>query len=83
MQIIIQMLLFCFFSMAHAAGVIEAGQTKAQVCMPCHGAQGVSSVPIWPNLAAQHADYIAKQLHDYQQDKTRHLNNYLHKASHI
>ncbi len=52
---------------AHATtGDPSAGQTKAATCTACHGANGVSTNPEWPNIAGQHARYIAKQLADYK-----------------
>ncbi|GAB2789638.1 c-type cytochrome [Halomonas shantousis] len=50
---------------AHAQelqGDPAAGRQKAQVCAACHGANGVSLAPTFPNLAGQHASYIAKQV---------------------
>jgi len=44
----------------------EAGKTKAQACAACHGANGNSANPQWPNLAGQHADYIFEQLQYYK-----------------
>ncbi|MGV6852593.1 MAG: c-type cytochrome [bacterium] len=44
------------------AGDIEAGKAKSAVCAGCHGANGKSAVPIYPNLAGQHAQYIVTQL---------------------
>lgn len=43
-------------------GDAQAGKAKAAVCAACHGANGISAVDMYPNLAGQHADYIAKQL---------------------
>lgn len=40
----------------------EAGAQKAAVCGACHGMTGNSVNPEWPNLASQHAGYIAAQL---------------------
>jgi cytochrome c553 len=37
-------------------------QIATTVCAACHGANGVSTAPANPNLAAQGADYIAAQL---------------------
>lgn len=37
------------------------GKAKAMACGACHGADGNSSNPIWPNLAGQHAGYLVKQ----------------------
>jgi cytochrome c553 len=39
-------------------------------CALCHGREGVSSSPIYPRLAAQHPDYLFKQLQDFR-DKRR------------
>ncbi len=49
-----------------AAGNIEAGKQKATTCVVCHGADGNSSNPSWPNLAGQHAEYIKRQLLDFR-----------------
>jgi cytochrome c553 len=44
------------------AGSAEAGATKAAVCTACHGVNGNSTNPEWPNLAGQNAAYIREQL---------------------
>lgn len=49
---------------SHAEGDVAAGKEKSQVCAACHGADGNSSNAVWPKLAGQHAEYIAKQLRD-------------------
>ncbi len=45
-----------------AAGDAEAGKTKSAVCAACHGANGISALPVNPNLAGQVPGYIAAQL---------------------
>lgn len=40
----------------------DAGKSKSTACGACHGANGNSQNPEWPNLAAQHAKYIYQQL---------------------
>ena len=35
-------------------------------CALCHGRQGESASAIYPRLAAQHPDYLAKQLRDFR-----------------
>ena len=35
---------------------------KARACASCHGAEGVSSNPLWPDLAGQKPGYLAVQL---------------------
>ncbi len=49
-----------------AAGSVEAGKQKSASCAVCHGPDGNSNNPTWPNLAGQHAEYIRKQLADYR-----------------
>ncbi len=50
---------------------IAAGEQKSIVCAACHGAKGISTNPIWPNLAGQHASYLVKQLKDFKSGKKR------------
>ncbi|WP_107851015.1 c-type cytochrome [Oceanimonas marisflavi] len=47
---------------AFAAGDAEAGKAKAAVCAACHGAEGISTMDIYPNLAGQKAAYVVAQL---------------------
>ncbi|MGB1110095.1 MAG: c-type cytochrome, partial [Gammaproteobacteria bacterium] len=44
------------------AGDAEKGKAKAAACAACHGADGNSANPEWPNLAGQGAKYITAQL---------------------
>jgi len=44
------------------AGDAAAGKAKAASCAACHGANGISAVPTYPNLAGQKAAYTVKQL---------------------
>ncbi|WP_426359071.1 c-type cytochrome [Pseudocolwellia sp. HL-MZ19] len=48
------------------AGDIAAGKAKTAVCAACHGAMGVSAIPMYPNLAGQKEAYLAKQLKDFK-----------------
>jgi cytochrome c553 len=49
------------------AGDPEAGAQKSLVCGACHGVDGNSVNPEWPNLAGQHASYTAAQLELFKQ----------------
>ena len=49
-----------------AKGNASAGQEKSKVCEACHGATGKSEDPTYPNLAGQHASYLAQALGDYR-----------------
>jgi cytochrome c553 len=49
---------------AQAAGDAAAGEEKAATCAACHGAEGISAVPTFPNLAGQGEKYLLKQMKD-------------------
>lgn len=42
----------------------QAVETKTAVCTACHGGEGISMVPNWPNLAGQGSNYLYKQIID-------------------
>lgn len=45
---------------------IEAGKTKAsQVCIACHGADGLGINTTYPKLAGQYPDYLEQALNAY------------------
>lgn len=46
------------------ANLAQAGDmpAKAQACVACHGQSGISTSTEWPNLAGQHATYLAIQI---------------------
>jgi len=48
------------------AGDAAAGKAKSAMCGACHGASGVSAVPMYPNLAGQKEAYLVKQLKDFK-----------------
>ena len=41
------------------------------VCFLCHGAQGESSSEVFPRLAGQHWEYVAKQLDNFKSGKRK------------
>ena len=50
-----------------ARGNTERGRAKVlEVCVACHGEQGVSTTPDYPHLNGQSGAAIYKQLHDYR-----------------
>lgn len=51
------------------AGSAEKGQAKAAPCVACHGVNGNSVNPEWPNLAGQHESYIKRQLTAFKSDQ--------------
>ena len=58
--------------MAFAGGAwAQADEARAQkivsgVCFLCHGAQGESGSEVFPRLAGQHWQYVAKQLENFK-----------------
>jgi cytochrome c553 len=47
-------------------GSAEAGQSKAITCTACHGAEGNSMSPLWPNIAGQNANYLLLQMQAFK-----------------
>jgi cytochrome c553 len=57
-------------NIAIAGGDAAAGKAKAATCNACHGANGISAMPIYPNLAGQKEAYLVKQMKAFK-DKSR------------
>jgi cytochrome c553 len=38
----------------------------AQLCVSCHGQDGIAVAPIYPSLAGQHEDYLVRALNEYK-----------------
>jgi cytochrome c553 len=56
-----------FWAQAAPTGDSAKGQVIAtQVCAACHGTDGNSPLPVNPNLAGQHPEYLYKQLRDFK-----------------
>ncbi len=79
------LLIFVFLHTHSAtAADIKAGEKKASLCQGCHGTNGNSKTPQYPNLADQQASYIETQLKAFKsgqrtssimQDMAANLNN--------
>ena len=66
------------FAQAQKAAAVQPGadMQRAQEivngrCSLCHGAEGESASPIFPRLAGQHPEYIAKQLADFKSGRRK------------
>jgi cytochrome c553 len=70
MLIAVAILSVTFPTLNFAAGDAVAGKAKSAVCAACHGANGISMIPTYPNLAGQKSAYTAKQLKAFK-NKTR------------
>lgn len=47
-------------------GIGELPKKAEQLCVACHGPDGVGTVGLYPTLAGQHADYLERTLLDYK-----------------
>lgn len=65
-RIVIAGILVCS-SVSAMAGDAEAGKSRAATCAGCHGTAGISSNPLWPNLAGQKEGYLVKQLKAFRE----------------
>ena len=67
--------LAAYFSSVQAAkaGSETVGKppAKAEACVACHGKSGQGTLDEYPNLAGQHADYLAQALNDYRLGKRK------------
>ena len=59
-----------FVSTQAMSADVAAGKAKSGICASCHGAAGISANPMWPNLAGQKEQYLAKQITAFR-DGTR------------
>jgi cytochrome c553 len=70
-------LLVAGVSIVLAGGAMaQADEARAKkivggVCFLCHGAQGESSSEVFPRLAGQHWEYVAKQLDNFKSGKRK------------
>lgn len=68
-KIVLACSLICMALPVWAGGDPEAGKTKSAVCAGCHGADGNSTMPMFPKLAGQHPDYLYHALLMYKTGK--------------
>lgn len=60
--LLISTALIASFAFNANAADIAAGKAASAVCGACHGAAGISAIPMYPNLAGQKEAYLVKQL---------------------
>ncbi|TAL64773.1 MAG: cytochrome c4 [Legionella sp.] len=65
--------ILCWSFTSYAEETTQTPANKATVCTACHGVEGISPQPIWPNLAGQHPTYFVKQLKDIKIGKLRNV----------
>jgi len=54
-----------------AADAKRVQEIVAGRCSLCHGLEGESASPVFPRLAAQHPEYMAKQLKDFRDGRRK------------
>ena len=65
MKVLLGVTASLFLLTSHAAlaeGDAEAGQQKSVTCAACHGTDGNSVVAMWPKIAGQHEQYLARHI---------------------
>ena len=64
------------FAQPVLAGDAAKGQAAfaAKGCIGCHGANGISANPIWPNLAGQKDQYVVMALKAYKSGERKSAN---------
>ena len=65
-KMVLILILACIPFTLAAKGNAAAGKEKSAVCQACHGLDGKSVDPSYPNLAGQHDSYLQKALGDYR-----------------
>jgi len=75
MHIFLRFVIFSVIALAvscHAseAESIAAGKNKSASCAACHGANGIATIDIYPNLAGQNKGYLISSMKAYR-DKQR------------
>jgi len=70
LQSIVLLSVLCGWSASALAqqteGSVDEGKAKSTTCVACHGVDGNSPNPEWPNIAGQHPQYILKQLQAFK-----------------
>lgn len=56
---------FLLMALISSAWATEAPKIS-ETCVACHGPNGISANPLWPNIAGQKVDYLEKQLNDFR-----------------
>ncbi|MBH44431.1 MAG: cytochrome C [Gammaproteobacteria bacterium] len=60
------LILFFQSSYIEASANYDAGKSKAQTCIACHGVNGNSTNKMYPKLAGQYKDYLVYVLQEYK-----------------
>ncbi len=70
-RVSISVLLLAAGGSLRAADLARAEEIVSGRCFLCHGAGGEARSPVFPRLAGQHGEYVAKQLADFRSGKRK------------
>jgi len=65
-KIITASIALSFIAVSAFAGNPDAGKMRATTCAGCHGQNGISPIPNYPNLKGQNEQYLVKALRAYR-----------------
>lgn len=52
---------------------IAAGKAKSVTCGACHGGNGISMIPMYPNLAGQKEQYLVLQMKAFRDGERKNM----------
>jgi cytochrome c553 len=55
------------------AADIAAGKSKSVTCAACHGNNGISMIPMYPNLAGQKEQYLVLQMKAFRDGERKNM----------
>jgi len=55
------------------AADVAAGKAKSATCVACHGSNGISMIPMYPNLAGQKEQYLVLQLKAFRDGERKNM----------
>ncbi|WP_299080453.1 cytochrome c [uncultured Paraglaciecola sp.] len=62
-----------FASQPILAADIAAGKSKSTTCGACHGGNGISIIPMYPNLAGQKEQYLVLQMKAFRDGERKNI----------
>jgi cytochrome c553 len=62
-----------FISLPVFAADIAAGKAKSAACGACHGTNGISMIPMYPNLAGQKEQYLVLQMKAFRDGERKNM----------
>jgi len=55
------------------AADVAAGKAKSATCAACHGNNGISMIPMYPNLAGQKEQYLVLQMKAFRDGERKNM----------